>query len=128
MSEGDRFITMVDIQGLEDFFGDMDFKVAGSKKGITAIQVDIKTDGLSFEVIEEALRKTRDARYYILDEVMLKEIAAPRDHLSAYAPKVAMMQIDPDKIRDVIGTGGKVIQRLLLTQARRLISRMTAAY
>ena len=113
VSEGDRFITMVDIQGLEDFFGDMDFKVAGSKKGITAIQVDIKTDGLSFEVIEEALRKTRDARYYILDEVMLKEIAAPRDHLSAYAPKVAMMQIDPDKIRDVIGTGGKVIQKIV---------------
>ena len=113
VTEGDRFITMVDIQGLEDFFGDMDFKVAGSKKGITAIQVDIKTDGLSFEVIEEALRKTRDARCYILDEIMLKEIAAPRDHLSAYAPKVAMMQIDPDKIRDVIGTGGKVIQKIV---------------
>ena len=113
VSEGDRFITMVDIQGLEDFFGDMDFKVAGSKKGITAIQVDIKTDGLSFEVIEEALRKTRDARYYILDEVMLKAIEAPRDHLSQYAPKVAMMQIDPDKIRDVIGTGGKVIQKIV---------------
>ncbi|HIV02959.1 MAG TPA: polyribonucleotide nucleotidyltransferase [Candidatus Aphodoplasma excrementigallinarum] len=113
VTEGDRFITMVDIQGLEDFFGDMDFKVAGSKKGITAIQVDIKTDGLSFEVIEEALRKTRDARYYILDEVMLKAIDAPRDHLSQYAPKVAIMHIDPEKIRDVIGTGGKVIQKIV---------------
>lgn len=113
VTEGDRFITMVDIQGLEDFFGDMDFKVAGSKKGITAIQVDIKTDGLSFEVIEEALRKTRDARYYILDEVMLKAIDAPRDHLSPYAPKVAIMHIDPEKIRDVIGTGGKVIQKIV---------------
>lgn len=113
ITEGDRWDTMVDIQGVEDFFGDMDFKVAGSKKGITAIQVDIKTDGLSFEVIEEALRKTRDARYYILDEVMLKAIEAPRDHLSQYAPKVAMMQIDPDKIRDVIGTGGKVIQKIV---------------
>ena len=113
VSEGDRFITMVDIQGLEDFFGDMDFKVAGSKKGITAIQVDIKTDGLSFEVIEEAFRKTRDARFYILDEVMLKAIPETRDHLSPYAPKVATMHIDPDKIRDVIGTGGKVIQKIV---------------
>ena len=113
VTEGDRFITMVDIQGLEDFFGDMDFKVAGSKKGITAIQVDIKTDGLSYEVIEEALRKTRDARFYILDEVMLKAIPETRDHLSPYAPKVATMHIDPDKIRDVIGTGGKVIQKIV---------------
>lgn len=113
VTEGDRYITMVDIQGLEDFFGDMDFKVAGSKKGITAIQVDIKIDGLSYEIIEEAFRKTHAARNYILDEVMLKEIAHPRESLSPYAPKVITMRIDPDKIRDVIGTGGKVIQKIV---------------
>ena len=113
VTEGERYITMVDIQGLEDFFGDMDFKVAGSKKGITAIQMDIKTDGLTYEIIEEALNKTRDARYYILDEVMLKEIAEPKSELSAYAPKVVIMHIDPEKIRDVIGSGGKVIQKIV---------------
>ncbi len=113
VTEGDRYITMVDIQGLEDFFGDMDFKVAGSKKGITAIQMDLKTDGLTYEIIQEALRKTRDARYYILDEVMLKEIAEPKAELSEYAPKVIIMHIDPEKIRDVIGTGGKVIQKIV---------------
>ena len=113
VTEGDRYITMVDIQGLEDFFGDMDFKVAGSKKGITAIQMDLKIDGLTYEIIQEALRKTRDARYYILDEVMLKEIAEPKAELSEYAPKVIIMHIDPEKIRDVIGTGGKVIQKIV---------------
>ncbi len=113
VTEGDRYITMVDIQGLEDFFGDMDFKVAGSKDGITAIQVDIKIDGLSYEIIEEAFRKTHIARNYILDEIMLKEIAEPREELSPYAPKVAVMYIDPEKIRDVIGTGGKVIQKIV---------------
>ncbi len=113
VTEGDRYITMVDIQGVEDFFGDMDFKVAGSKKGITAIQMDIKTDGLTYEIIQEALRKTRDARYFILDEVMLKEIAKPRCELSEYAPKVIIMHIDPEKIRDVIGSGGKVIQKIV---------------
>ena len=107
------FTTMVDIQGLEDFYGEMDFKVAGTKKGITSIQVDIKNDGLPYEVIEEALIKTRDARYYILDEVLLKAIPAVRDELSAYAPKVETMKINPDKIREVIGQGGKVIQGIV---------------
>ena len=109
----DGFTTMVDIQGLEDFYGEMDFKVAGTKKGITSIQVDIKNDGLSYEVIEEALTKTRDARYYILDEVLTKVIDKPRSELSPYAPKVETMKIDPDKIRDVIGQGGKVIQKIV---------------
>lgn len=107
------FTTMVDIQGLEDFYGEMDFKVAGTKKGITSIQVDIKNDGLPYEVIEEALIKTRDARYYILDEVLLKAIPAVRGELSPYAPKVETMKIDPDKIREVIGQGGKVIQGIV---------------
>ena len=107
------FTTMVDIQGLEDFYGEMDFKVAGTKKGITSIQVDIKNDGLPYEVIEEALTKTRDARYYILDEVLLKAIPEVRDHLSDYAPKVETMKINPDKIREVIGQGGKVIQGIV---------------
>lgn len=107
------FTTMVDIQGLEDFYGEMDFKVAGTKKGITSIQVDIKNDGLPYEVIEEALTKTRDARYYIIDEVLLKAIPAVRDELSPYAPKVDTMKINPDKIREVIGQGGKVIQGIV---------------
>ncbi len=107
------FTTMVDIQGLEDFYGEMDFKVAGTKKGITSIQVDIKNDGLPYEVIWEALTKTRDARYHIIDEVLLKAIEAPRATLSKYAPKVAIMHIDPEKIRDVIGSGGKVIQKIV---------------
>ncbi len=113
VTEGDRFITMVDIQGLEDFFGDMDFKVAGSKKGVTAIQVDIKIDGLTPEIIHEALMKTRDARYKILDECMLPCIGEPRETLSKYAPKITITQIDPEKIRDVIGTGGKTIQKIV---------------
>lgn len=113
VTEQDRYITMVDIQGVEDFFGDMDFKVAGTKKGITAIQMDIKIDGLTYEIIEEALTKTRDARYYILDEVMLKAIGQPREELSRYAPKVISLHIDPEKIRDVIGSGGKVIQKIV---------------
>ena len=107
------FTTMVDIQGLEDFYGEMDFKVAGTKKGITSIQVDIKNDGLTYEVIEEALRKTRDARYHIIDDVLLKAIPEVRSELSAYAPKVMTMKIDPDKIREVIGQGGKVIQGIV---------------
>ena len=113
VTDGDDHITMVDIQGLEDFFGDMDFKVAGTKKGITAIQVDIKVDGLSYEVIEEALEKTKNARAYILDEVMLKAIDKPRSELSKYAPKAITTHIDPEKIRDVIGAGGKVIQKII---------------
>ena len=107
------FTTMVDIQGLEDFYGEMDFKVAGTKKGITSIQVDIKNDGLPYEVIWEALTKTRDARYHIIDDVLLKAIPEVRDHLSPYAPKVSTMTIDPEKIREVIGQGGKVIQKIV---------------
>ena len=107
------FTTMVDIQGLEDFYGEMNFKVAGTKKGITSIQVDIKNDGLSYEVIEEAFRKTRAGRIHILDDVLLKAIDKPREQLSAYAPKVDTMKIDPDKIREVIGQGGKVIQKIV---------------
>ncbi|MBE7033968.1 MAG: polyribonucleotide nucleotidyltransferase [Ruminococcaceae bacterium] len=113
VTEGDRYITMVDIQGLEDFFGDMDFKVAGTKEGITAIQVDIKIDGLTPEIIREALQKTREARIKILDECMLPCIAEPRAQLSKYAPKIISTTIDPDKIREVIGSGGKVIQRIV---------------
>ncbi|MCG8500349.1 MAG: polyribonucleotide nucleotidyltransferase [Firmicutes bacterium] len=113
VTEGDRFITMTDIQGLEDFFGDMDFKVAGTKEGITAIQMDIKVDGLTKEIIEQALQQTRDARIHILDEVMLKAIDKPREELSVYAPKIITTTIDPEKIRDVIGPGGKVIQKII---------------
>ncbi len=107
------FTTMVDIQGLEDFYGEMDFKVAGTKKGTTSIQVDIKNDGLTYEVIEEALRKTRDARYHIIDDVLLKAIPEVRAELSPYAPKVMTIKIDPEKIREVIGQGGKVIQGIV---------------
>ncbi len=111
--DDDNFMTMVDIQGLEDFFGDMDFKVAGTKKGITAIQMDLKVDGLTPAIIKQALEQTRNARYYILDEVMLKTIDKPRAEISQYAPKIINMQIPVDKIRDVIGSGGKVIQGIV---------------
>ena len=107
------FTTMVDIQGLEDFYGEMDFKVAGTKKGITSIQVDIKNDGLPYEVIEEAFTKTRDARYQIIDEIILGAIPEVRKELSPYAPKVDTMKIDPEKIREVIGKGGEVIQKIV---------------
>lgn len=113
ITHGDDFLTMVDIQGVEDFYGDMDFKVAGTHKGITAIQMDIKVDGLTYDIIKSALTKTRDARYYILDEVMLKAIPAPRENLSEFAPKIITMKIAVDKIKDVIGTGGKVIQKII---------------
>ncbi|MDO4744494.1 MAG: polyribonucleotide nucleotidyltransferase, partial [Clostridia bacterium] len=113
VTEGERFITILDIQGLEDFFGDMDFKVAGTKKGITAIQMDLKIDGLTPEIIKNALTETRDARYYILDEVMLKAIPESRPEVSQYAPKVIHIEIPVDKIRDVIGSGGKVIQKIV---------------
>ena len=113
VTEGERYITMVDIQGLEDFFGDMDFKVAGTKTGITAIQVDIKIDGLKPEIIREALEKTREARFKILDECMLPCISEPREELSKYAPKIISTTIDPEKIREVIGSGGKVIQKIV---------------
>ena len=112
ITEGDRFMTMVDIQGLEDFFGDMDFKVAGTKKGITAIQMDLKVHGLTPAIIREALDKTYTARCYILDEIMLPVIAEPRAELSKYAPKMLTTKISPDKIGDVIGKQGKVIQKI----------------
>ena len=112
ITDGDRWKTMVDIQGLEDFFGDMDFKVAGTHKGITAIQMDLKIHGLTKEMIKEALEKTHKARIYILDEVMAKAIKEPRENLSEYAPKVFTMSVAVDKIRDVIGAGGKVVQKL----------------
>ena len=106
------FTTFIDIQGVEDFHGEMDFKVAGTKKGITAIQMDLKNDGLSHAIIKEALEITKDARYAILDEIMLPCIAAPRPEVSKYAPKMITVKIDPDKIREVIGKGGSVIQKI----------------
>lgn len=112
ITEGDRWMTMVDIQGLEDFFGDMDFKVAGTHKGITAIQMDLKIHGLTKEIIKEALHKTHKARDYILNEVMLKAIDKPRSELSSFAPKVLTMTVAVDKIRDIIGSGGKVVQKI----------------
>ncbi len=108
-----KYVMLTDIQGLEDFFGDMDFKVGGTKNGITAIQVDIKVDGLSYNIIEEAFARTKKARAYILDEIMLKQIDKPRAEISKYAPKIVTMNINPDKIRDVIGTGGKVINKII---------------
>ncbi|NBI17876.1 polyribonucleotide nucleotidyltransferase [Neglecta sp. X4] len=112
ITEGDRWMTMVDIQGIEDFFGDMDFKVGGTKKGITAIQMDLKISGLTPEMVKEALEKTHKARNYIIDEIMLKAIPEVRPELSRYAPKMLSTQIPVDKIREVIGTGGKVIQKI----------------
>ena len=106
------FMTMVDIQGLEDFYGDMDFKVAGTKNGITAIQMDLKVHGLTPEIIKEAFAKTNKARMYILNDIMLPVISEPRKELSPYAPKMVTLSIDPDKIGDVIGKGGKVIQEI----------------
>lgn len=112
LPDSDDFMTMVDIQGLEDFFGDMDFKVGGTHKGITAIQVDIKVDGLTPAIIKEAFEKTRKARIYILDEIMLKAIPAPRSEVSEYAPKMLQTKVPVEKIREVIGQGGKVIQKI----------------
>ena len=112
ITEGDRWMTMLDIQGLEDFFGDMDFKVAGTKKGITAIQMDLKIDGLTPEIIKAAFEQTKKGREYILDEVMLKCIPEPRAEVSKYAPKMITIKIDPEKIGDVIGKSGKVIQAI----------------
>ena len=112
VTEGEKWVTMVDIQGLEDFFGDMDFKVGGTHKGITAIQMDIKISGLTPEIIKDALNKTREARYYILDEIILKAIDKPRDELSKYAPKMFTLTIPVDKIKEVIGSGGKVVQKI----------------
>lgn len=109
----DNFVTFIDIQGIEDFFGDMDFKVAGTKNGITAIQVDIKVDGLSYEIIRQAFEITRQGRMTILNDIILKVIDKPRPQLSPYAPKVFTTSIDIDKIREVIGPGGKVIQKII---------------
>ncbi|MBR5708401.1 MAG: polyribonucleotide nucleotidyltransferase [Oscillospiraceae bacterium] len=113
ISEGDDWTTFIDIQGVEDFHGEMDFKVAGTKKGITAIQMDLKNDGLIHPVIKSALEITHEARIQILDEIMLKTIAEPRKELSEFAPKMLTMKIDVDKIREVIGSGGKVIQKIV---------------
>ena len=109
----DDYVMLTDIQGLEDFFGDMDFKVAGTKDGITAIQMDMKIHGLTFKIIEDAIAQTHRARNYIIDEVMLKAIAEPRKELSPYAPKMATMTIDVDKIAEVIGARGKVIKKII---------------
>ena len=103
---------MIDIQGLEDFYGDMDFKVAGTKKGITSIQMDLKVDGLTPEIIAKAFEQTKAGREYIIDGVILKAIEAPRAEVSKYAPKMTSFKIDPDKIREVIGKGGSVIQKI----------------
>ncbi|MBR4852934.1 MAG: polyribonucleotide nucleotidyltransferase [Clostridia bacterium] len=112
ITDEDKWMTMIDIQGLEDFFGDMDFKVAGTKKGITSIQMDLKIDGLTPEIIKNAFEVTRKGRFQIIDEVILPCIAAPRDDVSKYAPKMISLKIPVDKIREVIGTGGKVIQKI----------------
>ena len=112
ITEGERWMTMVDIQGLEDFFGDMDFKVAGTHEGITAIQMDLKISGLTPEMVKEALEKTHKARLFILDEVMLKAISEPREELSEYAPKMYTTTISAEKISEVIGKGGKVIKEI----------------
>ena len=107
------YVMIVDIQGIEDFFGDMDFKVGGTKKGITAIQVDIKCDGLTYDIIKEAFEKTEKARNYILDNVMLPVINKPREEVSEYAPRIVSTMINPEKIKDVIGPGGKMINKII---------------
>ena len=112
IQDGDDFTTFIDIQGVEDFHGEMDFKVAGTKDGITAIQMDLKNDGLKHEIVKEAFRITKEARFNILDEIMLKAIPEPRKELAKTAPKMIQMKINPDKIREVIGSGGKVIQKI----------------
>ena len=113
ITEGEKWMTMIDIQGVEDFYGDMDFKVAGTHKGITSIQMDLKIDGLTPEIIKSALEMTHAGRDYIIDEVLLKAIPAPRAEVSEYAPKMMTIHIDPDKIREVIGKGGSVIQKIV---------------
>ena len=112
IQDGDDFTTFIDIQGVEDFHGEMDFKVAGTKQGITAIQMDLKNDGLKHEIVKEAFAMTKEARFQILDAIMLKAIAEPRHELAKSAPKMIQMKINPDKIREVIGSGGKVIQKI----------------
>ena len=120
IQDGDDFTTFIDIQGVEDFHGEMDFKVAGTKKGITAIQMDLKNDGLTMAIIKNALDITYDARCQILDQVMLPCIAQPRPEVSKYAPKMVTMHIDPDKIRDVIGKGGSVIQKIVAESGAKI--------
>ncbi len=112
IQDGDDFTTFIDIQGVEDFHGEMDFKVAGTKAGITAIQMDLKNDGLKHEIVKEAFAITKEARFQILDAILLKAIAEPRKELAKTAPKMIQMKINPDKIREVIGSGGKVIQKI----------------
>lgn len=112
-NDPNRYVMLTDIQGLEDFFGDMDFKVGGTEKGITAIQVDIKIDGLTYDIIKEAFERTRNARKYILEEIMLKQIDKPRKQISKYAPKIISTTINVDKIKDVIGPGGKMINKII---------------
>ena len=112
-NDPNRYVVITDIQGIEDFFGDMDFKVGGTRDGITAIQVDIKVDGLSYDIIAEAFERTRKARLHILDDIMAPVIAEPRKEISKYAPKIINMKINPDKIKDVIGSGGKVINKII---------------
>ena len=112
-NDPNRYVMLTDIQGIEDFFGDMDFKVGGTKDGITAIQVDIKIDGLTYDIIEQAFERTEKARMYILNDIMLPQIAEPRAEISKYAPKIITTKICVDKIKDVIGTGGKVINKII---------------
>lgn len=109
----DEYLVLTDIQGLEDFFGDMDFKVTGTKEGITAIQMDIKIHGLTRPIVEEAIARTREARFFIMDECMSKAIAKPREEVSPYAPKIVQIQIDPMKIGDVVGQRGKTINEII---------------
>ena len=112
-AEDGSWDTMIDIQGLEDFYGDMDFKVAGTKRGITSIQMDLKVDGLTPAIIKQALETTHQGRNEIIDKIMIPAIAEPRAQVSKYAPKMITMHIDPDKIREVIGKGGSVIQKIV---------------
>ena len=112
-NDPNNYVVITDIQGIEDFFGDMDFKVGGTKDGITAIQVDIKVDGLTYDIIAEAFERTKKARNYILDEIMLPQISEPRKEISKYAPKIVNMTISVDKIKDVIGAGGKTINKII---------------
>ena len=111
--DDEDYVMLVDIQGLEDFFGDMDFKVGGTEKGITAIQVDIKCDGLTYKIIEEAFERTAKARQYILNDIMMPVIDKPREEVSKYAPRIVSTIIKVDKIKDVIGPGGKMINKII---------------
>ena len=120
IQDGDDFTTFIDIQGVEDFHGEMDFKVAGTKKGITAIQMDLKNDGLTMAIIKNALEITYDARVQILDQIMLPCISEPRAEVSQYAPKMITMHIDPERIREVIGKGGSVIQKIVAESGAKI--------